>query len=149
MKEMAENNEIKVTVGEKEFVLPQEYLKFEPQEKTITEEKFVPHVIEPSFGLGRIIYCIFEHCFKTREKDAARTYFDFPALIAPIKCTILPLMSQGPLLAKVQEIKTLLTKAGLSAKIDDSGVSVGKRYARTDECGIPYAFTVDFETLED
>jgi len=52
-------------------------------------------------------------------------------------------------LAKVQEIKSLLTKAGLSAKIDDSGVSVGKRYARTDECGIPYAFTVDFETLED
>jgi glycyl-tRNA synthetase len=51
-------------------------------------------------------------------------------------------------MAKVQEIKTLLTKAGLSAKIDDSGVSVGKRYARTDECGIPYAFTVDFETLE-
>ena len=58
-------------------------------------------------------------------------------------------MSQAPLLAKVQEIKSLLTKAGLSAKIDDSGVSVGKRYARTDECGIPYAFTVDFETLED
>ena len=52
-------------------------------------------------------------------------------------------------MAKVQEIKSLLTKAGLSAKIDDSGVSVGKRYARTDECGIPYAFTVDFETLED
>ena len=42
-----------------------------------------------------------------------------------------------------------MTKKGLSAKIDDSGVSVGKRYARTDECGIPYAFTVDFETLED
>lgn len=148
MKEMADNNEIKVTVADKEFVLPAEYLKFEHQEKTIIEEKYVPHVIEPSFGLGRIIYCIFEHCFKTREKDAARTYFDFPALIAPIKCTILPLMSQGPLLAKVQEIKSLLTKAGLSAKIDDSGVSVGKRYARTDECGIPYAFTVDFETLE-
>ena len=48
----------------------------------------------------------------------------------------------------MQEIKSLLTKAGLSAKIDDSGVSVGKRYARTDECGIPYAFTVDFETLD-
>ena len=41
-----------------------------------------------------------------------------------------------------------MTKAGLSAKIDDSGVSVGKRYARTDECGIPYAFTIDFDTLE-
>ena len=93
MKEMDDFDEIKLTVGDKEFVLPSEYLKFEHQEKTIIEEKYVPHVIEPSFGLGRIIYCIFEHCFKTREKDAARTYFDFPALIAPIKCTILPLMS--------------------------------------------------------
>ena len=52
-------------------------------------------------------------------------------------------------MAKVQEIKTLLTRAGLSSKVDDSGVSVGKRYARTDECGIPYAFTVDHQTLED
>ena len=102
MKEMSENNEIKVTVDGKEFVLPAEYLKLEAQEKTINEEKYIPHVIEPSFGLGRIIYCIFEHCFKTREKDAQRTYFDFPPLIAPIKCTILPLMSQAPLLASAR-----------------------------------------------
>lgn len=47
------------------------------------------------------------------------------------------------------EIKSLLTRAGLSSKVDDSGQTVGKRYARTDECGIPYAFTVDFQTLED
>lgn len=46
------------------------YLKFEPKERTVMEEKYVPHVIEPSFGLGRIMYCIFEHCFKIREKDA-------------------------------------------------------------------------------
>jgi glycyl-tRNA synthetase len=105
MIEMSEKSEIKITVDGKEFVLPQEYLKLEPQEKTNFEEKYYPHVIEPSFGIGRIIYCIFEHCFKTREKDAQRTYFDFPPLIAPIKCTILPLMSQAPLLAKVQEIK--------------------------------------------
>ena len=45
-------------------------------------------------------------------------------------------------------MKTLLTAAGLSSKIDDSGQTVGKRYARTDECGIPFAFTVDFDTLE-
>jgi len=45
-------------------------------------------------------------------------------------------------------MKTLLTAAGLSSKIDDSGQTVGRRYARTDECGIPFAFTVDFDTLE-
>ena len=42
-----------------------------------------------------------------------------------------------------------MTKAGLSSKIDDTGITVGKKYARTDECGIPYAFTVDKQTLED
>ena len=41
-----------------------------------------------------------------------------------------------------------MNKAGITSKVDDSGVSVGKRYARTDECGIPYAFTIDFETAE-
>lgn len=42
----------------------------------------------------------------------------------------------------------MMNKAGITSKVDDSGVSVGKRYARTDECGIPYAFTIDFETAE-
>ena len=43
----------------------------------------------------------------------------------------------------------MLIKAGISNKVDDTGVTVGKRYARTDECGIPFAITVDFDTLQD
>ena len=113
------------------------------------EEKYIPHVIEPSFGIGRIIYAVFEHCFKVRPEDAQRTYFDFPIRVAPIKCALLPLMSQEIFTPKVRELKQLLTKAGITSKIDVSGQSVGKRYARTDECGIPYAFTIDFDTLED
>jgi glycyl-tRNA synthetase len=58
-------------------------------------------------------------------------------------------MSQVIFTPKVRELKSLLTKAGISSKVDDSGQSVGKRYARTDECGIPYAFTIDHTTLED
>lgn len=57
------------------------------------EEKYVPSVIEPSFGIGRIVYCIFEHCFRMRSEDANRTFFVFPSLIAPLKCSILPLIS--------------------------------------------------------
>lgn len=83
-----------------------------------------------------------------RENDAARTYFQFKALVAPIKCSLLPLMTKPDLVKKSYELKSLLTKAGLSSKLDDSGQTVGKRYARTDECGIPYAFTIDFDTLE-
>ena len=50
-------------------------------EQNVHEEKFFPSVIEPSFGIGRIVYCVMEHCFKIREKDAKRTYFDFPPFV--------------------------------------------------------------------
>ena len=79
-------------------------VKFITEQKVEVEEKFVPSVIEPSFGIGRIIYCIFEHCFKMREQDQERTYFDFPAKIAPLKCSILPLMGRPEFDQKVQEI---------------------------------------------
>ena len=104
MAEMAANGKITVKLPAKEVVLASELVKFEKQEKKIMEEKYVPSVIEPSYGIGRIIYCIFEHCFKIREQDARRTYFDFPALVAPVKCTLLPLMSQPQFNNKVYEI---------------------------------------------
>ena len=58
-------------------------------------------------------------------------------------------MTKPDLVKKSYELKSLLTAAHVSSKLDDSGQTVGKRYARTDECGIPFAFTIDFETLED
>jgi glycyl-tRNA synthetase len=113
------------------------------------EEKYVPWVIEPSFGMGRIMYCIFEHCFKVREQDAQRTYFDFPAAISPIHCSLLPLMTNDEMIKKTREIKKILIQNGVTSKTDDSGQSVGRRYARTDECGIPFAITVDGVTLKE
>jgi glycyl-tRNA synthetase len=145
---MEEKNEIVINSDGTEFKLNNEFIKFTREEKTILEEKYVPSVIEPSFGIGRIIYCVLEHAFRMRENDAARTYFHFKALVAPIKCSLLPLMTKPELVKKSYELKTLLTSAGMSSKLDDSGQTVGKRYARTDECGIPYAFTIDFDTLE-
>jgi len=84
-----------------------------------------------------------------RENDEARTYFAFPPGVSPLKCSILPLLNNAKMNKKVQEIKSMLIKAGISNKVDDTGVTVGKRYARTDECGIPFAITVDHDTLED
>lgn len=81
----------------KEFSITSDMIKFEKTTKTIREEKYTPHVIEPSYGLGRIMYCIYEHCFKMRENDVQRTYFDFPAAIAPVKCSILPLLNDAEL----------------------------------------------------
>ena len=117
--------------------------------KTI-EQKFAPHVIEPSFGIGRVVYCILEHCFRTRPDDAKRTYFEFPALIAPVKASILPLISNSDeLMSKVHDLKSRLNKEGVPSKVESSKVSIGKRYARTDECGIPFAITVDEVTLSE
>ena len=147
--ELAEKGEIEIESGGKTFKMTSEHITFNEVTATRHEEKYVPHVIEPSFGIGRILYCIFEHCFKVREKDEQRTYFDFPPAIAPLKTSILPLMNQPEMNAKVQAIKKELNKAGVSSKVDDSGVTVGKRYARTDECGIPYAITVDQDTFKD
>ena len=83
-------------------------MAFELGEKTQHEEKYTPSVIEPSFGIGRIVYCIFEHCFKIRPHEASRTYFTFPPLIAPLKCSILPLIPNPELNNFVQNISKSL-----------------------------------------
>jgi len=110
---------------------------------------FTPSVIEPSFGIGRIIYCLYEHCFYTRPSKAGDeqcNVFRFPPLLAPIKCTVFPLVQKEKYEVTAQFISKSLTGAGISHKIDITGTSIGKRYARTDELGVPFAITVDSET---
>ncbi|CAI0447952.1 unnamed protein product [Linum tenue] len=110
---------------------------------------FTPSVIEPSFGIGRIIYCLFEHCFYTRPSkagDEQLNVFRFPPLVAPIKCTVFPLVQNQKYEVVATAISRSLTAAGISHKIDVTGTSIGKRYARTDELGVPFAITVDSTT---
>ncbi|XP_041014352.1 glycine--tRNA ligase, mitochondrial 1-like [Juglans microcarpa x Juglans regia] len=107
---------------------------------------FTPSVIEPSFGIGRIIFCLFEHSFYTRLSkagDEQLNVFRFPPLVAPIKCTVFPLVQQQHYEEVAKVISQSLTTAGISHKIDITGTSIGKRYARTDELGVPFAITVD------
>lgn len=68
--QFAADNQVTIKVDDKEFILTEKHISFKDESKMQMEEKYVPHVIEPSFGIGRVIYCIFEHCFKVREKDA-------------------------------------------------------------------------------
>eukprot|EP01018_Ginkgo_biloba_P026707 Gb_33491 [translate_table: standard] len=110
---------------------------------------FTPSVIEPSFGIGRIIYCLFEHSFYTRPSKAGDeqcNVFRFPPIVAPIKCTVFPLVQNEKYEVTAQLISKSLTSTGISHKIDMTGTSIGKRYARTDELGVPFAITVDSET---
>ncbi|EJT44424.1 GRS2-like protein [Saccharomyces kudriavzevii IFO 1802] len=111
--------------------------------------EYIPNVIEPSFGLGRIIYCIFDHCFRLRADNNARAFFSFPLQVAPIKVLITTISNNENFPSIVKEISQILRKREIYFKVDDSNTSIGKKYARNDELGIPFGITIDFETLND
>lgn len=133
------------TLG-KSVTIKKNMVSIRKEKKKEHQRVFTPSVIEPSFGIGRIIYCLFEHSFYTRQSkttDEQLNVFRFPPLVAPIKCTVFPLVKNQKFddLAKI--ISKSLTAAGISHIIDITGTSIGKRYARTDEIGVPFAITVD------
>jgi len=147
--EYEKNKQIKIDIESNEITLGTELISFERYSETHTEEKYTPGVIEPSFGIGRITYCVLEHCFNKREKDERRTFFAFPPIIAPYKVSILPLVHDEEMLKLIEPIRKSLVANGVSYKIDDVADSVGRRYARTDEIGIPFGITIDQQTLKD
>merc|ERR1711970_567830 len=85
------NGEAKLSMETSEVKLTADMLAIKRFEKTEHVEEIIPSVIEPSFGIGRVMYAIFEHNFRVREGDEQRTYFSLPPVIAPLKCAILPL----------------------------------------------------------
>jgi glycyl-tRNA synthetase len=132
--------------SDKKIDLTSEYIKVEEVEETRHVEEITPSVVEPSFGIGRIMYVVLEHCFREREGDENRTYLELPPLIAPVKCSILPISSKPELNQFIQDVRSQLTSYDLSNKVDDTSGSIGKRYSRSDEIGIPFGVTIDFET---
>lgn len=135
-------------VEETLFNIRPEWVEIKKEMKKVSGKNFIPAVIEPSFGIGRMLYCMFEHCYYVREGDEQRTVFKFTPIAAPIKTTVFPLLQRQELNDKAEEIARDLRAAGLSNTIDSTGTTIGKRYARTDEIGIPFAITVDFDTLQ-
>ncbi|CAN0038986.1 unnamed protein product [Ectocarpus fasciculatus] len=124
--------------------------------KKISEIKFTPSVIEPSFGIGRILHSLLEHSFYVREaeegaddKDMKRGVMAFRPLVAPVKCAVFPLSSQAAFFPLCGRVMDAFGKMHLSAKLDASGAALGRRYARMDELGAPFGVTVDFQTVED
>ena len=130
---------------DKVYEVSEDLLIFEDVEEEITGEKIVPHVIEPSFGIDRILYSVLLHSFtETEEKD----YFKFAKVIAPVQVGIFPLVNKEGPREIAQDLTEKIRDAGFTVEYDSSG-TIGKRYARADEIGIPLAITVDFDTLED
>ncbi|MEM1873631.1 MAG: glycine--tRNA ligase [Acidilobaceae archaeon] len=133
-----------IVVGD--FLIPASAIRVEEVEEKIYGEKLVPHVVEPSFGVERLLYVTMEYAL--REKNG-RIILAFPRDIAPVQAAVFPLLENEPeLLRKARELYDMLVESGFTVIYDDSG-SIGRRYARADEIGVPAAFTIDFQTLED
>lgn len=108
-------------------------------------ERFIPHVVEPSFGAERLLYVSMEYAL--REKRG-RAILAFPRRIAPVKVAVLPLTDDPSIVSEALRVFGMLKEAGFVATYDDAG-SIGRRYARADEIGVPACVTVDYRSLED
>lgn len=140
-------NEGKTTVDG--FEIEKDMLSWTKTTKKVHEIKFTPSVIEPSFGMGRILYSLLEHSFYQRDADEQRCVMRFNPQVAPQKCAVLPISSNPEANAVVDAIAQSLMESDLATHVDKSTASLGRRYARSDEVGVPFAVTVDFETLAD
>jgi glycyl-tRNA synthetase len=115
-----------------------------------TNEKFIPHCMEPTVGVDRLILASI--CESYNEESVSdfdtRIVMKFPFDLAPYKLAILPLMKKDGLSEKAFGIFSDLRKSGLSCDYDEAG-SIGKRYRRQDENGTPYCVCVDYQSMED
>ncbi|KZS14907.1 Glycine--tRNA ligase [Daphnia magna] len=143
------NGKYVLEIGTNSYTLTPDMLEVKRYQKTTYVEEYVPNVIEPSFGIGRIMYAIFEHNFKVRSDDGQRTYFSLPPVIAPLKCSVLPLSNNADFVPYIRQLSRDLTAVDVSNRVDDSSGSIGRRYARTDEIAIPFGITIDFDSLKE
>ena len=116
-----------------------------------TNEKFVPHVIEPSFGVERALMAVLSSAYREDEQNGSkRVYLVLPEHLAPVKFAVSPLLKNKPeLVEKAREIYTNLSKKNPGRVMWDDNGNIGKRYRRQDEIGTPHCVVIDFQTLED
>jgi glycyl-tRNA synthetase len=113
-----------------------------------TKQRFLPHIMETSVGLNRLLLMFIDNAYIEEEVDGEqRIVLKIDKRLAPVKIAIFPLLkNKPPLVAKAKEIYETLRQKYF-CEFDDNG-NIGKRYRRQDEIGTPYCVTVDFETLE-
>jgi glycyl-tRNA synthetase len=147
--EAFEQDEVVVEVDGEEFSIPVELTGFEVKEVKKSGEHILPHVVEPSFGIDRMVYTVLAHAYDEDEvDDEERTVMRFSENVAPTEVAVFPLMDKEGLADKAREVADKLREEGFSVKYDDTG-NIGKRYRRQDEVGTPFCVTVDYETLEE
>lgn len=131
-----------------DIVIPKDFLIISKINVKVTHEEFYPHVIEPSFGIDRLLYSVFEHNFWIRADDDKRLVMSLPKILAPYDVAIFALHKKEHLMNYMNKVKEILIMNDFHCFTDDSGVAIGKKYCRLDEIGVKYAITIDPGSLE-
>ena len=125
-----------------------EHVKRVQRTENVNGEWYVPHVVEPAFGIDRIIWHLLDHSYSETEKAGeSYTLLRLPETVAPVDVTVLPLYEKdgmGELADRIH--RDLCGRKNVFSVYDASG-SIGRRYARADEIGVPYCITVDHDSL--
>lgn len=116
-----------------------------------SNEQFIPHVIEPSFGVERALMAVLVSAYHEDEQNGEkRIYLALPEHLAPVKYAVSPLLKNKPeLVEKAKQVYDKLAKENPGRVMWDDNGNIGKRYRRQDEIGTPYCVVIDFQTLED
>ena len=131
-----------------DFDLKNHGMKYQPKDSS---EPFVPHVIEPTWGLDRHVLAVLVNAYSEDEQEGKkRVFLKLPPNLAPVKVAVFPLLKNKPeLVEKAKEVHKMLKKQGDGEVMWDDNGNIGKRYRRQDEIGTPHCVTIDFQTLED
>ncbi|KAL8926743.1 MAG: hypothetical protein Q9208_002817 [Pyrenodesmia sp. 3 TL-2023] len=150
--ELQKNGKIEVDVpgvGNGKVEVGKDLVKIEKRTRIEHTREYTPNVIEPAFGIGRILYSLLEHVYWSREGADERGVLSFPPPIAPTKVLLVPLSGHPDFKPLISRIGQNLRRLGISNRVDDSSATIGKRYSRNDELGTPLGITVDFQSVKD
>jgi glycyl-tRNA synthetase len=128
-----------------QYTIPPDCFDVVEEEVKETGSRFLPHVIEPSFGVERLLYATLEYNLTMKED---RLVLGLPFKLAPVQASVLPLVNKDGLQNRAIEVYEALLADGLRVEYDEAG-SIGRRYARADEAGVPLGITIDYDTLKD
>lgn len=142
-----EGDEVTVDVDDESYTVPTEKTGFSVEEQTESGQHITPHVIEPSFGVGRTVYTVLMHAYDEDELEGEeRTRLALDREIAPTFVGVFPLFDKDGMGERAADIASTLRSYGLEVTYDTSG-NIGRRYRRQDEIGTPFCVTVDHATV--
>ncbi len=147
---------ITVTLRGKEVEIPSNCYELVEGQERIHVEPFTPNVIEPSFGIDRLMVSVLEHAYRESDtspkggesEDGTYRVLRLDPRVAPVKAGVFPLLNKDDLPELASPLNDRLRRRGLNTYYDVSG-SIGRRYARMDEIGTPFCITIDHQSVED